>query len=450
MRGAATAPQPPAMRVLSSATLLLLLILLSSWLQPAASQGLDVSQEALGAGAQATATEFEKFEDALTLATLGGRGRGGRGQSASLGSFGSVKDLQRLQAAMYYLAGSSRSYESAAHGYLPEHPRDQKVCATCVAQAAATAVEMSLAHSMGLTMRQLQQRNLTASPTALYFCAAGGRTCQTGWDIPLALRNLDDGPQWLLPEHCVEPVLAASQREDADVSDWPTMCRKFEAQSRNPQCRKVTRAQPQYSCSYRSLSSFYEIQQHVRQHGAVITRLLIMDDFEVQLPPAARNVSGLQWRPYSYNVSAKAAFGHAALITGFDNDNYTWTILNSWGSGTDPDNMRAKGGTTADGLFRVKMGLLGVGTPDNSYGVTCEPTKGTRENLHGQRLWITDARRRPLQLPPDLDARGDCYNYRVQRGDDVASVVDGLGLDVRGFVQDAANRRAFQQVNFTY
>lgn len=97
MRGAATAPQPAAMRLLSSAAMLLLLILLSYWLQPAASQGLDVSQEALGAGAQATATEFEKFEDALTLATLGGRGRGGRGQSASLGSFGSVKDLQRLQ-----------------------------------------------------------------------------------------------------------------------------------------------------------------------------------------------------------------------------------------------------------------------------------------------------------------------------------------------------------------
>jgi hypothetical protein len=35
-----------------------------------------------------------------------------------------------------------------------------------------------------------------------------------------------------------------------------------------------------------------------------------------------------------------------------DNDNYTWTLLNSWGSGNDTNNTRDKG-ITADGLFRV-------------------------------------------------------------------------------------------------
>lgn len=47
-------------------------------LQPASAQGLGVAPDLLGAGAQATATAFEEFEDVLNLATVGGRGRGGR------------------------------------------------------------------------------------------------------------------------------------------------------------------------------------------------------------------------------------------------------------------------------------------------------------------------------------------------------------------------------------
>jgi hypothetical protein len=38
-----------------------------------------VGSDNLGAGAEATATEFELFEDSLHLSTMGGKGRGGRG-----------------------------------------------------------------------------------------------------------------------------------------------------------------------------------------------------------------------------------------------------------------------------------------------------------------------------------------------------------------------------------
>jgi hypothetical protein len=41
----------------------------------AAGQGLNVGVDNLGAGADATALEFEQFESALELATTGGRGR---------------------------------------------------------------------------------------------------------------------------------------------------------------------------------------------------------------------------------------------------------------------------------------------------------------------------------------------------------------------------------------
>jgi hypothetical protein len=47
----------------------------SSSILMAAGQGLSVSGESLGAGAEATANEFEQFESALVLATTGGRGR---------------------------------------------------------------------------------------------------------------------------------------------------------------------------------------------------------------------------------------------------------------------------------------------------------------------------------------------------------------------------------------
>jgi hypothetical protein len=49
----------------------------------------------------------------------------------------------------------------------------------------------------------------------------------------------------------------------------------------------------------------------------------------------------------------RVADGHAVTIVGFDNDNFTWTLLNSWGSGNDADNLRVKGGITADGVVRV-------------------------------------------------------------------------------------------------
>lgn len=51
----------------------------------------------LGAGALSTATEFERFEDALGLGTTGGRGRGSNGGTGNLGGFGSTKVLKQLQ-----------------------------------------------------------------------------------------------------------------------------------------------------------------------------------------------------------------------------------------------------------------------------------------------------------------------------------------------------------------
>ena len=60
------------------------------------------------------------------------------------------------------------------------------------------------------------------------------------------------------------------------MSDWSSICRAAARSDTNAtdglRCRDITPEQPLYTCSYTALSSFWQIQQHVRNHGAVITR----------------------------------------------------------------------------------------------------------------------------------------------------------------------------------
>jgi hypothetical protein len=96
----------------------------------------------------------------------------------------------------------------------------------------------------------------------------------------------------------------------------------------------------------------------------------VPDDFIVQFNYSKSGFNGVDLPPYRHNVSAKAAYGHAALIVGYSNTDYTFTVLNSWGSGLSKSNSRTSGGITADGMFKVQMGLLGKSTnesPIQSY-----------------------------------------------------------------------------------
>jgi hypothetical protein len=54
-------------------------------------------------------------------------------------------------------------------------PREQGSCSSCVGQAVAAAVQMSLAYT---TRQPVGKFNVSAR--ALYYCVAGGRTCKTG------------------------------------------------------------------------------------------------------------------------------------------------------------------------------------------------------------------------------------------------------------------------------
>jgi hypothetical protein len=103
------------------------------------------------------------------------------------------------------------------------------------------------------------------------------------------------------------------------------------------------------------------------------------------------------------------------------------TILNSWGTGRDKGQLRTSG-ITGDGLFRIKMGLSGIGTPDATFGISCYPTNGTTANLHSHTPWTRNIRR---FLTPLEGINGRCYNYTIRKGDTLAAIVDHFELDMR-------------------
>uniref|UniRef100_A0A383VRY8 Peptidase C1A papain C-terminal domain-containing protein n=1 Tax=Tetradesmus obliquus TaxID=3088 RepID=A0A383VRY8_TETOB len=427
-----------------------LLAVLVPWQQHklVASQGLDVSGEALGAGQLATANEFADFEDVLSLAitSTGGRGRGGRGGASSNlggGSFKTNAEFTQLQTAAYYIGGSPKSFNALRdrkdhlNRTLAPPVRDQGVvCSTCVGQAIASAIQLSLAYTLESWKNDLPPKYkdfvrevinkdgnksvvYDVDALTLYYCAAGGRSCQTGWDIPAALEavlkesqtdeafNTSKPGLWMRPAQCLDLGYRGRNfgfpLEEAESTIWDPVCRdaskkrKAGEEASSPQrvqeleeCFNISE-QPLYSCSYTSLSSFWQIQRWIRLYGSVITRIRVLNDFNVFLNETARNFTGDEWRVYDVNGTAKPVFGHAALIVGYNNTDYTWTILNSWGTTNSTDKTRTYG-VTKDGTFKVRMGLLGIGTPDATYGVKCVPREGSMLDPKGTRQWLRDAK----------------------------------------------------------
>ncbi|KAF8056023.1 MSL1 [Scenedesmus sp. PABB004] len=428
-----------------------------------AGQGLGVSPDQLGEGEAATASQFEVFEDALALAaqSTGGRGNGGRG-GTNVGSsaFTDADRLRTLQTGVYYLAGAAEAFGTcrgggagtARRGRVPRRatcnafvppPRDQKECSTCVSTAVATAMQMAAA-----TALQQDVRRWEVNPASLHYCSAGGRTCRTGWDIQLALNAVvDEAPQLIRPASCVRNVSAMVDAElQGGVTSWRDAC----AAASRACARESSKEQPYVKCSYKSLSNFWEIQQHIRNHGAVVSRISIYDDWEVQFNASAGAVRGEEWPAYRYNATARPLFGHAVTIVGYNNSDYTWLGLNSWGGATKTQ-VRTKG-FTADGLFRIKMGVAAVGTPDETYGLECTPVPGApQHDPHSTQPWRVP---RPVELldpvRDTLDLRAPCVGYRVARGDTLASIVDSFGIDMRRFVQrDNAALWPRQNVSYT-
>lgn len=67
--------------------------------------------------------------------------------------------------------------------------------------------------------------------------------------------------------------------------------------------------------------------------GESLCRIAVYDDSNVQFNRSAKDMTAMELPPYSKNVTAKLQYGHAAVIVGYNNTEYTWTVLNSCKSG---------------------------------------------------------------------------------------------------------------------
>lgn len=123
--------------------------------------------------------------------------------------------------------------------------------------------------------------------------------------------QLQNRPDIVRPSHCLRDKLV-----EPEISLWTQLC--GEAATR---CPSSDLSRPWLSCSYRALSTFWQIQQSIRQHGAIVTRITIYSDFRAFFD---KSKTGLENGIYTRSPGATKLFGHAAAIVGYDNINKAW------------------------------------------------------------------------------------------------------------------------------
>lgn len=100
--------------------------------------------------------------------------------------------------------------------------------------------------------------------------------------------QIDRAPQLIRPSRC---LFNSSQLRDAvkepQVTSWIPAC-----QAAQDSCRGTTSSrQPWLKCEYKSLSTFWEVQRHIRNHGAVISRWAGLSKMMAQEPRALSAVT---------------------------------------------------------------------------------------------------------------------------------------------------------------
>lgn len=93
------------------------------------------------------------------------------------------------------------------------------------------------------------------------------------------------------------------------------------------------------------------------------------------------------------------------------------------------------------------LSAAGVGAPDETYAVICEPKAGTDLDPHEVKPWKWDSRKPVRLVNPAADRTNlsaSCYYYDAVPGDTASSIADSFLLDIRRFAQD--NTQVFKPV----
>jgi hypothetical protein len=188
-------------------------------------------------------------------------------------------------------------------------PRDQRPCLAAAAFAVVTAAEAAVARASG---KDAVGAVGPLSAQALAFCSPPGqRGCGSTWSLAAALAALKASPRLLL-DRCL-PFTGA------DVAT-PAASRAACA----PAARRCEDASPVAvagAWDYRPLQQLWEVQAWIREHGAVVTRMDLMSDFQPFFAAGAGAGGGEVYEP---GPGAKALGAHAVLLVGYNNAEGYW------------------------------------------------------------------------------------------------------------------------------
>eukprot|EP00878_Enallax_costatus_P016128 GHUV01016917.1.p1 GENE.GHUV01016917.1~~GHUV01016917.1.p1 ORF type:complete len:319 (+),score=68.59 GHUV01016917.1:280-1236(+) len=188
---------------------------------------------------------------------------------------------------------------------------DQKQCQTCAAFAVASAAETSMASVLHVDVTEC-----SISMQSLYFCPqhAPARTCDSGWDLPTALTQLQDQGQSLPTAGCL-PYTPDFRME----YDRQAMC--------SGSCNSTSKYASQGQFITAKIGIIWKAQLNIRHYGSVVTRFDVYDDFK----PFFNDPSNAQ-AVYRPRHGAQLDFLHTVVLVGYDNIDQYWIAKNSWGS----------------------------------------------------------------------------------------------------------------------
>ncbi|KAI8476892.1 MAG: hypothetical protein J3K34DRAFT_202043 [Monoraphidium minutum] len=182
--------------------------------------------------------------------------------------------------------------------------------------------------------------------------------------------------------------------------------------TRADQCRRACEATSalagQGRFTYTQINTVNAVwaQEHIRNFGAVMTRMEVHDD----LRPFFKNPANAK-AVYRVSPGATLEMSHAVLLIGYNIKEGYWLARSSWGTSF------ADGGD-----FRVAFGEAEVGGYD-TYGVIWKPSGGS-------------AAARRAALPVATSQRAGCVTYKTVSGDYVSKVARRAGVPIKRLLED--------------
>ncbi|WIA37148.1 hypothetical protein OEZ86_014109 [Tetradesmus obliquus] len=309
-------------------------------------------------------------------------GRASQACSRSQGSLCSPYSQTMEQKGAMLIATSPQSFDARSHGAMGSfsavaQPKDQGQCNSCVAFALLAAAQSAMACALK------QDASSSISEQDFFFCKSVSqgeeRTCSSSWSMRQGIEAL------------VAISVAGKHPVIEDCMPWNPS---------NPtcsyDCQDVEGMLKQGSFSYVRLDSAWEMQEHIRNWGSVVTRLDVHSDFK---PFFAVKPAGVY---PGHGPKATFVTSHAVQVVGYDLASQPpyWLCKNSWSTNF-----------AAGGFFKIAMGVNSVGNADDTYGIKFKPFSAVRKPY--SRLTPTGS--------------GGCYSYRALPSDYVSRVAYVFG-----------------------